>query len=192
MKNEVLGHTIIRVLNALHSMDFKRSLTYIETGTCKDLNAHPGDPEDARSTLAVARWVRNNYHTGHRCFSIDLHAKHLNIAKQVLERENLSVFEFIEEDGAKALQYLGNFRPNLVLLDADSEFDSTYREYKSIIDFMDDPAFMLIDDINRNGVNKGKLILEERTRLSLPWKMVARYVAVIPFGVEAVRMMKFL
>lgn len=193
MIKEPLGHTILRVLDVLHSLDNRKPITFMETGTCRDLNPDPGDPEDARSTLAVARWVANNPLSGHRCFSIDLHAKHLEIAKQVLGKEKLSeLFEFIQSNGSTGLASLAKFKPNVVLLDADSNHGTTYEEYKSIVDHMDIPGFIIIDDINRNGINKGKLILEERLHLSLPWKMIAKHVAIVPIGsvaLEATRLL---
>lgn len=195
MINEVLGHTVIRVLDVLKSISPNSPLIYIETGTCRDRHPYPGDPKDARSTLAVARWVVYNSSGGEedRCFSIDLHHKHVEIAKSVLAEEKLEkVFEFLQNYGSIGLLSLKKFKPNLVLLDADSNHNTTFEEYKAISDSMSEPGFIIIDDINRNGINKGKLIIEERNNLSLPWKMIAKHVAVIPFGTLAIKALELL
>lgn len=189
---EPLGHTVVRYLDKLWNLEKSRrglhSLNYVETGSVRHRHPNPGDAVDARSTLAVARWAEAHKeefaspHSPFNAYSLDLCQKHIDIAKEVLAEENLGhTFQFLRGDGAASLSQLpGMFR--FVLLDSDSDPEVTWREYQEVVGRMQTPGLILIDDIGRNGVNKGLRVLADRTRRELPYKMVARYVVGIPFG----------
>jgi predicted O-methyltransferase YrrM len=123
---------------------------------------------------------------------VDLHPPHLDCAQEVLAAESLEdTFSFLQGDGARVIEGLtGPF--NLVLLDSDSDSRVTEREYLALQGKLQDPGFVVIDDIGRNGVNKGALVLAQRTKDRLPWKQIAQYVACIPIGPQATRALDLL
>lgn len=173
-----LGHVVVDWLTRLSRIT-PGPLCYVETGTIRDREPFPGDPVDARSTLAVARWLRRH---GGKGFSIDLSSKHVAISRAVLLQERLQdTFEILCGDGADILRDL-EARPDFVLLDSDSDPEVTFREFIAVREKLRQPAFVMIDDIGRNGVNKGQKVLELMTREHQPWCMVDRFIAIIAFG----------
>ena len=177
MKNDYLGHTVTSLLNALYALK-KEPLSYLETGTMRHEVLEKDEPSDARSTLAAARWLR---HHGGSGVSIDNYAPHVELSRRVLLREELTTVAVLEGVAPSLIPQLGG-EYDFVLLDSASCPHVTWEEFKTVITYLRKPALIVIDDIGRNGINKGELVLKNTV---LNWKMVARHVAAIPFGSDA-------
>lgn len=181
MKDDFLGHTVASLLTALSTLK-KEPITYLETGTMRHEVLEKGEAFDARSTVAAAQWLDKHHGKG---LSIDNYAPHVELSRKVLRESNLSSVEVV----------LGTLGPvvherkpllDFVLLDSASNGENTWTEYQDVLVYMKAPALIVIDDIGRNGVNKGSVVLK---RTTLNWRMVARYVVAIPLGVEAERLL---
>lgn len=190
-----LGHVLIDLLEHLRKIvpvtATAGGIFYAETGTTKDRFSNPPtEPADARSTLAVARWFAQNPERFGCGVTIDLHDAHLQTCKQVLQAEGIDrFFRFWCAEGDVGLQQWASFQTpiHLLLLDSDSCPNQTYKEFCAGLPFMaPEGSFIVIDDINRNGVNKGARVLAEPFKATM-W---TPHVAVIPIGEPAVAVCK--
>lgn len=177
MKNDFLGHTVTSLLNALYALK-KAPIHYLETGTMRHEVLAKDEPSDARSTLAAARWLQRHGGSG---LSIDNYTPHVELSRRVLLREELTSVAVVEGVAPALVPQLGG-EYDFVLLDSASCPHVTWDEFQTVIGYLRKPALIVIDDIGRNGINKGEIVLKMTV---LNWKMVARHVAAIPFGSEA-------
>lgn len=188
-----LGQIVTQLLHRFYyARDPHSALNYVETGTIRDRHPIRNDPDDARSTLAVARWAKEftNRPRRARIFSVDTNETHLKIAAEVLGEEKLSA-TFL----CGTLKQVINLIPSqvdFVLLDSAADPAVTYEEFKLLRPLLRQPegAIVVIDDIGRNHVNKGEYVLERMDAEKRYWKMVGRFIAAIPFGPTAEKVVR--
>lgn len=158
-----------------------RGPAYIECGCMRDRYPFPQDDKFARSTLAAARALHD---LGGAGVSLDIYSSHIQLSQDVLADEGYGqVMAFIEGPSVLSLENLAPFPADVILLDSDSddganamaELEASKRHWAM-------QPIIIVDDINRNGVNKGKLVLEWATQNRIPWKMVAPHVAALGRG----------
>ena len=131
-------------------------VTIAETGTIREAE-HEG-ATDERSTLRIAQWAKAN---GAEFHSIDLSARHIEIAAAVLDAHKLTAY-FHHGDGAAELATFDDASLDFVLLDSDSDPFVIAREWREVRTKMKPTSIIVIDDCYGrsvyNGVDKGALV----------------------------------
>jgi hypothetical protein len=162
-----------------------RPLVIVETGTMFKVELEPGETDlGARSTYAITKWIESNGGTAHRFYSIDIDRQHINVCRDTLGVRAAFV-SHRQGIGSEILagRGLDGINPDLVLLDADSDADSIYKEFAEIAPVVSAcGGIIVIDDVfKHHSVNKGRKVLPTVKA----WYDLEHIAAGIPFGKSA-------
>lgn len=172
-----LGAVCVRLLEGLEKLK-DGPLTIVETGTMFKTDLEPGETDlSARSTFAIASWM--DAHTrDHRFMSIDVDYSHIEKCRDELGPLARHVAH-MKGTGLDILEANPWFMPDFVLLDADSNADSTLAEFRAVLPRLASTAIVVVDDAFKHySVNKAREIMPLVT-----WYKVGGAIA-IPFDIE--------
>jgi predicted O-methyltransferase YrrM len=186
MKKVGLGSICVALLNRLY-LFVSEPMNIVETGTLRDKEMEQGWTTEERSTLAIARWIAKSPHR-HSFWSVDLSESNLAISRTVLMNEKLDSYcQYVRGDSAQSLRQIHmnmEFGWSFVLLDSDTDPRIILNEFSVVEPRMERPSILVIDDVYKGDVNKGKLALPEADRYRYRhWRIGET--EVIAFGQEA-------
>lgn len=182
-----LGQIVVDILDAQYKA-LGRPLLIVETGTMFKVELEPGETDlGARSTYAITRWIESNGGAAHTFYSVDIDRQHINVCRETLGARA----EFVSHRlgvgsevlaGSESAQLYG-INPDFVLLDADSDADSIYKEFSAIAPVVSAcGGIIVIDDVfKHHTVNKGRRVLPTVKS----WYDLGHIAAGIPFGKSA-------
>lgn len=186
---KTLGHIVPDLLTRLSAVK-SGPLNIVETGTSYLPEREEAERDhEHRSTIAIAEWIAK---TGirHSFYSLDSEAHHIEVCRESLQRAG--VLDHAHHLLGTASESLTQFRLpwDFVLLDSDSDPNPILKEFQQVRVSLREPSIVVIDDIGRNGIDKGGLVLPLVRSWGIKVFMVERYVAAIGFGTQAVKVLE--
>ena len=187
-REKTLGEIIFETALLLQKIK-ERPLRLLEIGCSRHVQPGAQDPVMARSTYAIGTFLKEFPKA--TAISVDFWPEHIRLCDEML---NLSGFSdartqgrhsLICSDGATALKSVADKSLDLVCLDGDSCEKTTYAEYLEVLRCLEYPAIVIIDDINRNNVNKGAHVIEHLFRKRRNFWMLSRWVMAVGYGSAA-------